>query len=68
MPPIESSRFACPACGHHDFEPVSVQRADGSIYRTEFIACAACHSMSWRPELAKQPRAPDFKRLWGSKA
>jgi hypothetical protein len=56
-----------PACGHDDYERVEVKKFDGTLYGTEFVACAKCRVMAWRPELTRVPRAPDFRRTWGSR-
>jgi DNA-directed RNA polymerase subunit M/transcription elongation factor TFIIS len=65
--PVSPQPFKCPACGHQAFERVEVTRLDGSRYSTEFVACVRCRVMAWRPELAKTPQAPDFRRGWGAR-
>ena len=62
-----STTFKCMACGHLAYERVEVDRASGTKYGTEFIACAKCRVMAWEPELARIARAPDLRRGWGGK-
>ena len=43
-------------CGGAIFERVVVNKADGSLYATEFVACAHCRVMYHRP--ARPPGRP----------
>lgn len=63
---MPADAFNCPACGHDDYETVEVTKYDGTKYRTEFVCCARCRAMLWRPDIAGKPRVPDLSRGWSA--
>jgi hypothetical protein len=50
------SRFKCSACGCEQCSRVTVRKASGASYSTEFVSCAMCRVLyHWPGEV---PRAP----------
>lgn len=53
--------FQCPICKCDLYRSVTVMRADGELYQTEFFACWGCTVMFREPELFSA--APSVKDL-----
>jgi hypothetical protein len=50
--------FRCRLCSCDAFEPVTVRRADGSLYRSTLLACRGCSIVFTDPERFTRPTDP----------
>ena len=48
-------------CGSIDFERVKVERPEGSVYVTAFLACCRCGVMYHSPHRPEPPAPPPYK-------
>lgn len=56
--------FLCPLCGSNNCHFVSIRRANGTRFVTEFFQCAGCSVMFGNPEVFSRLIRDTYKTGW----